>query len=117
MVDRLTHTSLSSGCTTGVGALALGDLGSCLQLLSALNVIQGNGNLTDSLNTYLASLCSSSTPTCSDSTLQSALSTVNSSCASDLAAGGTDAATVITLQAVLTDYPQVRAGACSTNST
>lgn len=127
------YYSLSSGCTTQLGVLALGGLGSCLQLTSLLPVLtvgsflpdraianlrisKSSGSVVDPLNSYLKSLCSSSTPTCSNDTLTSASSSLNSSCSSDLNDGGTNGAEVKALLILLRDYSQVYAAACSTNS-
>ncbi|ADV20314.1 hypothetical protein I305_01046 [Cryptococcus gattii E566] len=108
--------ALSAGCTTQLGVLALGGLGSCLQLTSLLPVLTSSGSVVDPLNSYLKSLCSSSTPTCSNDTLTSASSSLNSSCSSDLNDGGTNGAEVKALLILLRDYNQVHAAACSTNS-
>ncbi|WVQ80780.1 hypothetical protein IAT38_002885 [Cryptococcus sp. DSM 104549] len=107
----------AAGCTTQVGVLALGDLGSCLQLTSLLPVLSASGSIIDSLDTYLKSLCGSSTPTCSNATLTSAQSSISSGCESDISAGGTDAAEVKGLLALIKNYDQVYAAGCSTNST
>ncbi|WWC89288.1 uncharacterized protein L201_004209 [Kwoniella dendrophila CBS 6074] len=109
----------AAGCTTQVATLALGDLGSCLQLTSLLPVISGSSNnsITSSLNTYLTSLCSSSTPRCSNSTLSSAQSSVNSACQSDYSAGGTDALEIQGLVGLLGNYDEIYAAGCSKNTT
>ncbi|OXG24763.1 hypothetical protein C366_00297 [Cryptococcus neoformans Tu401-1] len=108
--------ALSTGCTTQLGALALGGLGSCLQLTSLLPVLSSSGSVVDPINTYLKSLCGSSTPTCSNDTLSSASSSINSACSSDLSDGGTSGAEVKTLLALINHYDQAYAAACSTNS-
>ncbi|EAL23627.1 hypothetical protein CNBA2740 [Cryptococcus deneoformans B-3501A] len=108
--------ALSTGCTTQLGALALGDLGSCLQLTSLLPVLSSSGSVVDSVNTYLKSLCGSSTPTCSNDTLTSASSSINSGCSSDISDGGTNGAEVTALLALINHYDQAYAAACSTNS-
>nr|XP_019001197.1 uncharacterized protein I203_06393 [Kwoniella mangroviensis CBS 8507]OCF64658.1 hypothetical protein I203_06393 [Kwoniella mangroviensis CBS 8507] len=111
--------ALSSGCTTQLASLALGDLGSCLQLTSLLPVLSGSSNdsITSTINTYLGSLCSSSTPTCDNSTLTSAQSSVNSACSSDYSAGGTDAIEIQGLVGLLGNYNEIYAAGCSKNST
>ncbi|KAK1922841.1 hypothetical protein DB88DRAFT_492900 [Papiliotrema laurentii] len=117
-LSALGAQALSSGCTGQIGALALlGDLGSCLQLTSALGLLSASGSIVGDVNSYLGSLCADSTPTCSNSTLTSAQSTISSACSSDLAAGGTDATEVKLLQALLQSYPQVKTAACAKNST
>lgn len=127
------YYSLSTGCTTQLGALALGGLGSCLQLTSLLpvlsvgsslparaianlNISKSSGSVVDPINTYLKSLCGSSTPTCSNDTLSSASSSISSACSSDLSDGGTSGAEVKTLLALINHYDQAYAAACSTNS-
>ncbi|WWC62167.1 uncharacterized protein I303_104759 [Kwoniella dejecticola CBS 10117] len=109
----------AAGCTTQLASLALGDLGSCLQLTSLLPVLSGgtNDSITSTINTYLTSLCSSSTPTCSNSTLSSAQSSVNSACQSDFSAGGTDAVEIQGLVGLLGNYDEIYAAGCSKNST
>ncbi|WVR07059.1 hypothetical protein IAU60_004098 [Kwoniella sp. DSM 27419] len=107
----------AAGCTGTVGLLAFGDLGSCLQLTSLLPVIQNGGDLVSSVNSYLGSLCASSTPQCSNSTLTNAESNIQSGCSSDLSGGGTNAAEVNALLTLLKNYPQVIAAGCSKNTT
>ncbi|KAK8864426.1 hypothetical protein IAR55_001674 [Kwoniella newhampshirensis] len=109
--------ALSTGCTGQIGGLALGDLGNCLRLTNLLPVLGASGSIVPALNTYLASLCSSDTPTCSNATLSSAQSSLTSDCASDISGGGTNAAEVGALVTLIHDYPQVYAAACSRNST
>ncbi|KAL7421868.1 hypothetical protein Q5752_003639 [Cryptotrichosporon argae] len=109
--------ALSTTCETQLAAQALGSLGSCLQLTDLLPVLDASGSIVSSLNTYLGELCSSSTPTCSNSTLASAYSSLNTSCASDVAAGGSDGAEVEGLLAIVGYYAEVQAAACSTNTT
>lgn len=112
------YAQLSSGCTGALLPLAVGDLGSCLQLTQIIQVLgTTSGSVIPSLNTYLTSLCSSSTPQCSNSTLTSANTTIANSCASDLSSGGSAAATVQALELVLTDYPYFYAGGCAKNTT
>ena len=69
------------------------------------------------LNTYLGSLCSSSTPQCSNSTLTSSQSTISSGCSSDISGGGTTATEVMALESALTYYNEVYTAACAKNST
>ncbi|KAK4687844.1 hypothetical protein P7C73_g2263, partial [Tremellales sp. Uapishka_1] len=109
--------ALTTGCTTQVGVLALGDLGSCLQLTSLLPLLSASGSIISDLETYLAALCATSTPTCSNSTLTSAQSSISSSCSSDISGGGTDGAEVSALLDLLKDYPEFYPAACSKNST
>ncbi|WVQ72442.1 hypothetical protein IAR50_001994 [Cryptococcus sp. DSM 104548] len=108
--------ALSTGCTTQLGVLALGDLGSCLQLTSLLPVLSGSSSVVDSVDTYLQSLCASSTPTCSNDTLTSAQSSIQSGCSSDISEGGTSGTEVSALQGLLEHYTEFQAAACSTNS-
>ncbi|WWD17278.1 hypothetical protein CI109_101718 [Kwoniella shandongensis] len=113
-----TASYATAGCTTQIGALALGgDLGNCLKLTSLLPVLSSGGSIVSSLNTYLSSLCATSTPSCSNATLSSAESTITSACSSDISGGGTNAAQVQALVTLINDYPQVYAGACSKNAT
>jgi len=108
--------SLSSSCTGAVAQLAFSDLGRCLSLTSALSLLGTSGSIIDPLNSYLNDFCAESTPTCSNSTLESAQTTIEQSCASDLnAAGGSSAANI--LETLLNNYPQVKTAACSRNET
>ncbi|RSH87395.1 hypothetical protein EHS25_003305 [Saitozyma podzolica] len=109
--------ALSSSCTAQIAGLAVGNLGTCLQLTTLLPVLSGSGSIIDPLNTYLASLCSSSTTTCSNTTLSSAETSLSSSCSSDISGGGTDAQEIEALLAALNSYPEVYTAACSKNST
>ncbi|WWC70179.1 uncharacterized protein I206_104127 [Kwoniella pini CBS 10737] len=109
----------AAGCTTQVASLALGDLGSCLQLTTLLPVLSAgtNDSITSTLNTYLTSLCSSSTPTCANGTLTSAQSSINSACSSDFSAGGTEAIEIKGLVGLLGNYNEIYTAGCSKNST
>ncbi|WRT66393.1 uncharacterized protein IL334_003349 [Kwoniella shivajii] len=111
--------ALSTGCTTQLASLALGDLGSCLQLTSLLPVLSGSSNssVISTVNTYLTSLCSSSTPTCANGTLTSAQSSVQSACASDFSEGGTSAVEIQGLIGLLGHYDQIYDAGCSKNAT
>ncbi|WVN88333.1 uncharacterized protein L203_103538 [Cryptococcus depauperatus CBS 7841] len=109
--------AISSGCTTQVGLLAIGDVGNCLQLTSLLPLLSSSGSIVGPTNNYLSSLCKSSTPACSNDTLTSAQSSINSGCSSDLSGGGTNALQVQSLLGILKHYDQFHAAACSTNST
>lgn len=81
------------------------------------NPFQSSGSIVSSLNSYLGSLCASSTPTCSNSTLTSAQSTISSDCSSDISGGGTSATEIQVLETILENYSEVYAAACSKNST
>ncbi|WVW83937.1 hypothetical protein I302_105960 [Kwoniella bestiolae CBS 10118] len=120
LVALVASTSYAAaGCTTQLASLALGDVGSCLQLTSLLPVLSGSSNdsITSTVNTYLTSLCSSSTPKCDNGTLSSAQSSVNSACQSDYSAGGTDALQIQGLVGLLGNYDEIYAAGCSKNTT
>ncbi|WVQ99459.1 hypothetical protein IAU59_006594 [Kwoniella sp. CBS 9459] len=125
MLGRSTLVALAAatsyavaGCTTQLASLALGDLGSCLQLTSLLPILNnGNGSVVGTVNSYLSSLCSSDTPTCSNSTLTSAESSLQSGCSSDISGGGTSAVEVQGLITLLKNYDHVYAAGCSKNTT
>ncbi|OCF36794.1 hypothetical protein I316_01390 [Kwoniella heveanensis BCC8398] len=125
MLGRTTLVALAAstsyavaGCTTQIASLALGDLGSCLQLTSLLPILNnGNGSVVGSVNSYLTSLCSSDTPQCSNSTLSSAQSSISSGCSSDISEGGTSGVEVQGLLTLLQNYDHVYAAGCSKNST
>lgn len=106
---------LSSSCTATLAPFLLGgDISSCLQVSSLLPVLNANnGSIIDPLNGYLTSLCASSTPTCSEDTLNSAATSVQSGCASDLQSGGL----ANVLLSVLNNYPTLQQAACTKNST
>ena len=80
-------SGISTNCQIGLASL-LGnaDLNSCLAITSIvgqLGSISGNDSLVGPLNTYIGSdLCPANV--CSNSTLSSANSTINSACGSDI---------------------------------
>ncbi|TYJ55973.1 hypothetical protein B9479_003358 [Cryptococcus floricola] len=117
LVSSATYTAaLSTSCTTKVGVLALGDLGSCLQLTSLLPVLSGSNSVVDSVDSYLKSLCADSTPTCSNDTLTIAQSSIDSGCSSDISDGGSSGTEVSALKGLLAHYTEFQAAACSTNT-
>lgn len=86
-----------------------------LRIPHASLTCQTSGSIVDPLNSYLGDLCSA--PQCSNSTLSSAESSLQSSCSSDLSGSGTAAAEVGALLAALQNYPEVYTAACSKNTT
>lgn len=104
-------TGLSSSCTSTATSFLLGDLGSCLSLTSLLPVFSSSGSVIPQLDSYLNTICSSSP--CSNSTLQSAESSLQSGCSSDLASGN---AIVEGLDGILINYNGVRNVACLQSS-
>ncbi|CAK9786312.1 unnamed protein product [Cutaneotrichosporon oleaginosum] len=107
---------LSAGCTSTFAGFILGDLSSCLQITELLPVINsgGNSSVVDPLNGYLTSLCASSTPTCSNSSLTSAASSVRSGCQQELADQSSIANLFLT---VVENYTPIKTAACSKNAT
>ncbi|ORX36652.1 hypothetical protein BD324DRAFT_458985 [Kockovaella imperatae] len=111
-------TAPCSSCTSELALLALtGPISECLQLTSLLPVISGSGSVIPSLNSYLSSICSSSTPRCSSSALQYANGNLTNSCSSDLSGGGNDATEIEALQQLLMHYDNVYDAGCAKNST
>ena len=68
------------------------------------------------LDSYLGSLCANSTQKCSNATLTSAQTTVESACASDLSSAGGQGA-VSVLNGLFESYPEFYTAACSRNET
>lgn len=105
-------SGLSTSCQTAAGGFLLGDLGSCLSLTSLVPVLTGSGSIIPSIDSYLGTICTS--PPCSNSTLTSAESTIQSSCSSDLNNGST---LVVALDTLLQNYTVVRDVACLQSTT
>ncbi|GHJ87549.1 hypothetical protein NliqN6_3951 [Naganishia liquefaciens] len=86
------------------------DLNSCLSLSSLISVFTAQGSIVAPLDSYLNTLCS--TTECSNSTLQSAASSIEGSCSSDVGSGN---ALVTGLQEVVNLYPTIRSVVCLEN--
>ncbi|KAJ9114429.1 hypothetical protein QFC20_001572 [Naganishia adeliensis] len=104
---------LSSSCLGKLTPYILpgNDLNTCLSLSSLISVFTASGSIVAPLDSYLNTLCASTS--CSNQTLQDASSSITSACSSDL---GSSNGLVTGLQQVVDLYPTIRSVVCLQNT-
>lgn len=106
--------NISATCSAGLVGLLGSDAGSCLQVSKLVAVLSSTGSVVTPVGGYLTGLCNSTTPKCSNETLQQAQATITSNCSADLTSLG---GLLSFVNAVVSNYDDVYAAACSKNST
>jgi len=99
---------LSTGCQTAAGGLLSTEFSSCANVIGLVQIISAQGGILEPLNNWINGICSS-TP-CSNETLTSTASSINSGCSDDVKKG---VPTAISLSNVITNYNAIRNMLCT----
>lgn len=99
---------LSSSCQAAAGSLLSSEFGSCANIIGLVSVIGSKGSVVPSLNTWISGICTSSP--CSDSTLSTAQSSINTGCSDDVTKG---TASAVSLTTIVGNYKPIRNMLCT----
>lgn len=101
-------SGLSSSCQAAAGSLLSSEFGSCANIIGLVSVIGSKGSVVPSLNTWITGICTSNP--CSDSTLSTAQSSVNTGCSDDVTKG---TASAVSLTTIVGNYKPIRNMLCT----